>query len=48
VGKKNRIRSRERMDGTPRASTNEPGIGNGNNTKGTARTGVAMCHNRRL
>ena len=34
-----RIRSRERMDATPRVSTNEPGSGNGNKTKGT---GVAM------
>ena len=33
------------MDATPGASTNEPGSGNGNNTKGT---GVAMCHMRRL
>jgi len=33
------------MDVTPRASTNEPGSGNGNNTKGT---GVAMCHMGRL
>ena len=33
------------MDATPRASTNEPGSGNGNNTNGT---GVAMCHMRRL
>ena len=33
------------MNATPRASTSEPGSGNGNNIKGT---GVAMCHMRRL